>query len=110
MPAPDQSVSLQLRLDVPADAKLAAQTVTVKAEGQGSQVSLPVAVALAKELPAKLTVSSKLPSLRGSPKSNFEYQLTIKNDSGRNLTARFAAEAPPNFETAFTDAHASQET
>ncbi len=109
MPAPDQSVSLQLRLDVPADAKLNAQTVTVKAEGQGSQVSLPVAVALAKELPAKLTVSSKLPSLRGSPKSNFEYQLTIKNDSGRNLTARFAAEAPPNFETSFTKAYGTQE-
>jgi len=109
MPAPDQSVSLQLRLDVPADAKLDAQTVTVKAQGQGNQVSLPVAVSLAKELPAKLTVSSKLPSLRGSPKSNFEYQLTIKNDSGRNLTARFAAQAPQNFETSFTESYGSQE-
>ena len=110
MPAPDQSVSLQLRLDVPADAKLdAQQTVTVKAQGQGNQVSLPVAVSLAKELPAKLTVSSKLPSLRGSPKSNFEYQLTIKNDSGRNLNVRFAAEAPHNFETSFTEAYGSQE-
>ncbi|HWP14490.1 MAG TPA: NEW3 domain-containing protein [Xanthobacteraceae bacterium] len=109
MPAPDQSVSLQLRLEVPADAKLDVQTVTVTAEGQGNQVSLPVAVSLAKELPAKLTVSSKLPSLRGSPKSNFEYQLTIKNDSGRNLTARFAAEAPPNFETSFTEGYGSQE-
>jgi uncharacterized membrane protein len=109
MPAPDQSVSLQLRLDVPADAKLDSQTVTVKAEGQGNQVSLPVAVSLAKELPAKLTVSSKLPSLRGSPKSNFEYQLTIKNDSGRNLTARFAAQAPNNFETSFTESYGSQE-
>jgi uncharacterized membrane protein len=72
-------------------------------------VSLPVAVSLAKELPAKLTVKSKLPSLRGSPKSNFEYQLTIKNDSGRNLNVRFAAEAPPNFETSFTESYGSQE-
>jgi len=109
MPAPDQSVSLQLRLDVPADAKLDAQTVTVKAQGQGNQVSLPVAVSLAKELPAKLTVSSKLPSLRGSPKSNFEYQLTIKNDSGRNLLVSFAAQAPTNFETSFTEAYGTQE-
>jgi len=109
MPAPDQSVSLQLRLDVPADAKLDAQTITVKAEGHGNQVGLPVAVSLAKELPAKLSVQSKLPSLRGSPKSNFEYQLTIKNDSGRNLNVRFAAEAPPNFETSFTESYGSQE-
>jgi uncharacterized membrane protein len=109
MPAPDASVALQLRLEVPANAKLSEQTLTVKAEGQGNQASLPLAVALAKELPAKLTVSSKLPSLRGSPKSNFEYALTIKNDSGRNLVASFAAEAPPNFETSFTEAYGSQE-
>ena len=109
MPAPDASVALQLRLEVPANAKLSEQTLTVKAEGQGNQASLPLAVALAKELPAKLTVSSKLPSLRGSPKSNFEYALMIKNDSGRNLVASFAAEAPPNFETSFTEAYGSQE-
>jgi uncharacterized repeat protein (TIGR01451 family) len=109
MPAPDASVALQLRLDVPANANLSEQTLTVKAEGEGSQATLPLNVALAKELPAKLTVTSKLPSLRGSPKSNFEYTLTIKNDSGRNLVASFAAEAPPNFETSFTEAYGSQE-
>ena len=109
MPAPDASVALQLRLDVPVNADLSEQTLTVKAEGQGSQASLPVNVALAKELPAKLTMTSKLPSLRGSPKSNFEYTLNIKNDSGRNLVASFAAEAPSNFETSFTEAYGTQE-
>jgi uncharacterized membrane protein len=109
MPAPDSSVALQLRLDVPAKTAMDAQTLTVKAEGKANEVSLPVAVALAKELPAKLSVESKLPSLRGSPKSNFEYALTIKNDSGRNLVASFAAVAPGNFETSFTEAYGSQE-
>jgi len=109
MPAPDASVALQLRLDIPANANLNAQTLTVKAAGQDNQATLPVDVALAKELPAKLTVASKLPELRGSPKSNFEYTLTIKNDSGRNLTASFAANAPANFETSFTEAYGTQE-
>jgi uncharacterized membrane protein len=109
MPAPDSSVALQLRLDVPANAAMRTQTLTVKAVGQGNQVSLPVAVALAKELPAKLSVQSKLPALRGSPKSNFEYTLTIKNDSGRNLVTSFTAAAPRNFETSFTEAYGSQE-
>ncbi len=109
MPAPDASVALQLRLDVPASSGMSQQTLTVKAEGQGTDATLPVVVALAKELPAKLTVTSKLPSLRGSPKSNFEYALTIKNDSGRNLTASFAAAAPANFETSFTEAYGTQE-
>ena len=109
MPAPDGSVSLQLRLEVPGTSGLAKQTLTIKAEGQGAQASLPLDVALAKDLPTKLTVSSKLPSLRGSPKSNFEYALTIKNDSGRNLTASFAADAPADFETSFTEAYGTQE-
>jgi len=109
MPAPDSSVSLQLRLDVPAKSDLNAQTLTIKADGQGTSANLPLEVSLAKELPAKLTVTSQLPSLRGSPKSNFEYTLTIKNDSGRNLTASFAAQAPENFETSFTEAYGTQE-
>src|SRR3984893_16962093 len=110
MPAPDSSVSLQLRLDVPANASLSAQTLTVKAEGQGdNHATLPLAISLAKELPAKLTVTSQLPSLRGSPKSNFEYTLSIKNDSGRDLTASVAAPAPDNFETSFTEAYGTQE-
>src|SRR5215470_13060543 len=36
MPAPDGSVSLQLRLDVPKNAGMTAQTLMVKAEGQGT--------------------------------------------------------------------------
>jgi uncharacterized membrane protein len=109
MPATDQNVSLQLRLDVPANASMGTQTLTVKAEGQGNTVTLPIAVTLAKELPAKLKVESPLPALRGTPKSTFDYQLTIKNDSGRNLTVSFVADAPKNFETNFTENYGSQQ-
>jgi uncharacterized membrane protein len=109
MPATDASVGLQLRLDIPASAEVGTETLTVTAQGQGNSVSLPIAVTLAKELPAKLSVRSALPDLRGSPKSNFDYQLTIKNDSGRNLTVSFAANAPKNFETSFTEAYGTQE-
>src|SRR5712671_6450218 len=91
MPATDSNVPLQLRLDVPANVAIGTQTLTVKAEGQGNQVSLPIAVTLAKELPAKLKVEAPLPALRGTPKSAFDYQLTIRNDSGRNLTVSFVA-------------------
>src|SRR6266545_1264356 len=81
MPATDANVGLQLRLDVPANVGVGTHTLTVKAEGQGNTVSLPVAVTLAKELPAKLKVEPTLPALRGTPKSTFDYQLSIKNDS-----------------------------
>jgi uncharacterized membrane protein len=109
MPATDQSVALQLRLDVPANADLSSQTLTVKAEGEGNHVSLPLTINLAKELPAKLAIAPQLPSLRGTPKSSFDYTLAIKNDSGRNLTVSLAATAPRNFETSFTEAYGTQE-
>jgi uncharacterized membrane protein len=109
MPASNQSVSLQLRLDVPASAAIGTQTLTVTAKGGSAEVSLPVNVTLAKELPAKLTMEPQLPSLRGNARSSFEYQLNVKNDSGRNLVVGFAAQGPANFETSFTEQYGSQE-
>ncbi len=112
MAATDQSVSLQLRLDIPANAGSGDKTLTVKAVDQSNpanSVSLPITVSLAKELPAKLTVTPQLPSLRGSPKTSFDYTLSIKNDSGRNLVVSLAATAPRNFDTSFTEAYGSQE-
>ncbi len=109
MPATDDSVSLDLRLNVPKDAKIGTHTLIVNAEGGTSQVSLPVAVTLAKELPAKLSVQPQLPELRGSSRSSFDYTLTVKNDSGKKLLVSLAADAPRNFDTSFTEAYGSQQ-
>ncbi len=109
MPAPDDSVSLDLRLDVPKDAAIGTHTLTVNAEGSTSHVSLPVAVTLAKQLPAKLSLMPQLPELRGSSHSSFEYTLTIKNDSGKKLLVSLAAQAPQNFDTSFTEAYGTQQ-
>lgn len=109
MAATNGSASLQLRLDVPASAAMGTQTLTISAKGQGADVSLPIAVTLAKDLPAKLTVQPQLPELRGTSKSSFEFQVAIKNDSGKRLVVALAADAPRNFETSFTENYGSQE-
>jgi uncharacterized membrane protein len=109
MPATDDSVSLDLRLDVPKDAGTGSKTLTVQAKGPDGEVSLPVEVTLAKQLPAKLTLTPQLPELRGSSHSDFSYTLTIKNDSGKKLLVSLAADAPRNFDTSFTEAYGSQE-
>jgi uncharacterized membrane protein len=85
------------------------QNLTVTAKGDTTEVSLPVAVTLARDLPAKLSVEPQLPSLRGTSKSSFEYKMNIKHDSGRNLVVSFAAQAPQNFEATFTEQYGSQE-
>ena len=109
MATANQSTMLQLRLEVPANAAMGTQTITVAAKGATSDVNLPITVTLAKDLPAKLTLEPQLPSLRGTAKSNFEYQLNVKNDSGRNLVVSLAAQAPQNYETSFTEQYGSQE-
>ena len=109
MATTNQSTTLQLRLDVPANAAMGTQNLTVSAKGQGAEVSLPLAVTLARDLPAKLTLEPELPSLRGTSRSSFEFQLKVKNDSGRNLVISLAAQAPQNFETTFTEQYGSQE-
>jgi len=109
MPGTDDSVSLQLRLKVPADAGTQARTLTVVAAGDGQRIALPVHVALAKELPTKLSLETKLPAIRGGAQSSFDYSLTVKNDSGKDLTVSFAAKAPQYFDTSFTEGYGSQQ-
>jgi uncharacterized membrane protein len=109
MPAADSSVSLSLRLDVPKNAPMGTQTITVAAQGNTTNLQLPIAVTLAKDLPAKLTLTPQLPELRGTSKSSFEYQLGIKNDSGKKLTVSLSAQAPENFDTSFTEQYGTQE-
>ena len=58
---------------------------------------------------AKLSLTPQLPDLRGNSKSSFEYQLSVKNDSGKKLTVSLAADAPENFDASFTEQYGSQE-
>jgi uncharacterized membrane protein len=109
MPGTNESVNLQLRLEVPAGAKVQDQKVVVRAKGPTVTSELPLSISVGDEGPAKLTLKSRLPALRGGPKSSFEYTLSVTNDSGRDLTVRLAANAPPNFKTTFTEGYGSQE-
>jgi len=109
MPAPNSSVSLELRLDVPKNAAIGTQTLTVAAAGDTTKLRLPIAITLAKDLPAKLSMTPQLPELRGNSKSSFEYTLSIKNDSGKKLTVSLAAQAPRNFDVSFTEQYGTQE-
>jgi uncharacterized membrane protein len=109
LPATNGSVSLELRLDVPKDAPTGTTNLTVNAKGPTINTSLPVAVTLATDLPAKLTLTPQLPELRGTSKSSFEFQLGIKNESGKKVIASLSAQAPQNFDATFTEQYGSQE-
>ncbi len=109
LPATNASVSLELRLDVPKDAPVGTTNLTVNAQGSTTNATLPIAVTLATDLPAKLTLTPQLPELRGTSKSSFEFQLGIKNDSGKKVTVSLSAQAPQNFDATYTEQYGSQE-
>jgi len=109
LPATNASVSLELRLEVPKDAPVGTTNLTVNAQGSGTNVSLPIAVTLATDLPAKLTLNPQLPELRGTSKSSFEFQLGIKNDSPKKVVVSLSATAPQNFDATYTEQYGSQE-
>ena len=83
----NQDVTVQLRVEVPKDARPGPNNVTLSARGQNfQQAALPLTLVVGTEAPAKLSLKSRLPSLRGTPRSAFEYTLTVGNDSGKDLT------------------------
>jgi uncharacterized membrane protein len=109
LPATNSSVSLELRLEIPKDAPVGTTNLTVTAQGPATNATLPIAVTLATDLPAKLTLTPQLPELRGTSKSSFEFQLAIKNDSPKKVVVNLSATAPQNFDATFTEQYGSQE-
>ncbi|MDN5841991.1 MAG: NEW3 domain-containing protein [Alcaligenaceae bacterium] len=109
MPGVDHSLSVELQLVIPKQKAQGSQTLVVHADSAQHKLSLPIDIALADELPPKLSIQTDLPQLTGSTKTSFDYQLTIKNDSGQDALASLAAKAPKYFDTSFTEGYGSQQ-
>ena len=110
MPGVNQDVALQLRVDVPKDAQPGSQKIVLSAKGPLTQApDLVLTLNVGTEAPAKLSLKSRLPSLRGTPRSAFEYTVTVGNDSGKDLTVALSAQSPANFQTTFSEGFGSNE-
>lgn len=109
MPGSDDTLPLQLRLDIPQDEARSHHTLTVHADGTQRHPSLPIDITLADELPAQLSIQPELPQLTGSARTAFDYQLTVKNASGHDVLASLAAQAPQYFDISFTEGYGTQQ-
>ncbi len=101
MVRPDQTVELKLELTPPADAKPGSYQFKVAGAAEGQSFELPISLTLDKAAEAKVTLEPKLPALRGTPKSAFDFQIATTNDSKEdqvfNLLARCRrASRPPS--------------
>jgi len=109
MVGPDAEERLQLRLEPPTEAGPGDYRFLVQAQGEGSTLKLPIAVTIGKELPAKLKLTTNFPALRGTATTSFKYKVNVTNDSGRDTTINFSADAPKNFQVTYTEAYGTQQ-
>lgn len=109
MVGPGDTRSVTLKLTPKKGAELKTYALTLEGTGDRDKLTLPIRVTLAPPAPAALKLDAKLPALRGSAKSNFDYDLTITNDSAADVTVNLAAEAPAGFETSFKESYGTQE-
>jgi uncharacterized membrane protein len=107
--APDTEERLQLRLEPPAGTGPGEYRFLVEAKGDGSDLKLPIALTIGQELPAKLKLTTNFPALRGTATTSFKFKVAVANDSGRDATINFSADAPKNFQVTFTEAYGSQQ-
>ncbi|MBS0539854.1 MAG: hypothetical protein JSR47_13905 [Proteobacteria bacterium] len=105
----NDSVALQLRVEVPKDAAPGSQNIVVHAKGATQSIALPMTLTIGKEVPAKIAIKTQLPSLIGTPKSSFDYTLSVTNESGKEMTMALAAQGPGNFQTTFTEGYGTNE-
>ncbi len=105
----DGRASLTLKFNIPATAKPGEYKFTVNAEGEDGKSSLPITVNLAEPLAAKLTATPKFPVLKGSPKSNFDFNVAVKNEASADTTVTLRADAPAGFTTTFKEGYNTQE-
>jgi uncharacterized membrane protein len=109
MPASNESVSLNLRVEAPAKAAAGSYPIVIQAKTASATTELPMSLSIGADVAAKLSVKVKLPELRGTPKSTFDYTFTVSNDSGKDAIVRFGADMQKGFTATFTEAYGSSE-
>ena len=105
----DNKANLSLKLDIPATAKPGPYNIVIKATGQDANSDLPIAVDLAAPLAAKLTATPQLPVLKGTPRSSFDFKVSVKNESSADMLINLSAGTPTGFEATFKEGYGSQE-
>jgi uncharacterized membrane protein len=106
---PDAEERLQLRLEPPAGTGKGDYRFSVEAKNGQYDNKLPITLVIGEELPAKLKLTTNFPALRGTATTSFKYKVSVTNDSGKDATVNFSADAPKNFQVNFTEAFGSQQ-
>ncbi|MBC7261158.1 MAG: hypothetical protein H5T63_04010, partial [Chloroflexi bacterium] len=98
---PDNEASVTLTIKPPENAAPGTYHLVVRAQGERGIAELPLEMVIQEKVPAKLSFSVELPTLKGKPDSTFRYSATLKNEGEEDLTVNLVAEAPTGFSVTF---------
>ena len=93
----DASGSVDLHLDPPENAKSGTYQFTVLAQSAEGKAELPLTLTVQEKVPASLTFTTDLPTIKGSPSTTFRYNTTLRNDGDQDLTVNLTANTPSSF-------------
>ena len=97
----NSSGSVDVRLDPPKNAISGTYTFMVLAQSEAGKAELPITLNVQDKVPASLSLTTDLPTIKGSPSTTFRYTTTLKNDGDQELTINLTADTPAGFLTKF---------
>jgi len=106
---PDMSRRVSLKITPAEGAQTGNYPFTVTGRTDGQLLSLPISLTLSNAEAAAVKLEPKLPALRGTPKSTFDFQIKVTNDSPDDQVFNLVAAAPPGFQATFKEQYGSQE-
>jgi len=93
----NSSGSLDVRLDPPENAKSGKYNFLVLAQSENDKAELPITLSVQEKVPASLSFTTDLPTIKGTPSTTFRYSTTLKNDGDQEMTVNLAADTPSGF-------------
>ena len=110
MVGPDSSQPLSVKLTPSADTA-AGQPYEFQIVGKTdtTTLTLPIQIAFEQPKPDAVTVVPKLPALRGTPTSAFDFDVDVRNDSPADQTFNLVADGPDGFQITFAEQYGSQQ-
>jgi uncharacterized repeat protein (TIGR01451 family) len=92
-------VSVDLDLDVPADATDGSYNLSVEARSGGSVEVLPLSLTVATDVGGQVTLSTDYPSLKGPSDSTYSYTLQLSNGTPQEIQFGLSVEGPTGWQT-----------
>jgi len=95
------TTSVDLKLELPDDAPADTYRFSVIARGERERAKLPIELTIQEKLPPSLAFEVDLPTLRGTPDTNFRFNVKLKNEGDEELSVNLMADMPPEFLVTF---------